>query len=215
METFSLFVSALVISHWPPRWTLFVLQPFLHSLPFALHMQIQTLSCGSSARQPSILFACLHSRLLTGIAQGHCVVCALNYIRILMFCMLSPLGLLCTLPVWICLWLTCVSCHSFPLQSFFSLGSQLLVSCGERKPASLFVIHSAEFQIVRTPVLSVIIICVFFYSAYAGLEINIPFPEPLRWGDYTCESTHLNPSPNLGERVHFRVYYIAVSLDKV
>lgn len=95
-----------------------MLQPFCHSLPFALYMQNQTLSCGYSSCQPSILCACLHSRLLTGIAQGHCVLCALNYIRILMFCMLSPLGLLCTLPVWICLWLTCVSCHSFPLEAF-------------------------------------------------------------------------------------------------
>lgn len=54
-----------------------------------------------------------------------------------------------------------------------------------------------------------------FYSAYAGFELNISFPGPLQGGDYNCESTHPNLSPNLGETVLFHVYYIAVSLDKV
>lgn len=87
------------------------------------------------------LLFCLHVCIL-GCSQGllrGTVYSVPSTIRILIFCMLSPLGLLlCTLPAWVCLWLTCVSCHSFPLEAFFSLGSQLLVNSGERKPASLY-----------------------------------------------------------------------------
>lgn len=186
-------------------------------LQFPLLMQDWALSCGYSACQPSILSPSLHSQLLTGITQGHCILCALPCARILMVYALSHLGLLhCTLPASICLWSTCVSCHFFSLYRRFLFTWQPTAGQLWMEKASKSVIHET-IPNSRNSSSSMLSLCltVFFYSACASFELSISFPAPLQWGGYNCESTHPNLNPNLGERVHFHVYYIAISLDKV